>query len=138
MPLRADHEVVPLALTNRDESWKRSRVEVEVGIDVSDPAASGLASTGLDRVALAEVSVVVEDLHARQLALEHPFGCSVDGAVRDDDDLERARPCPAAIALPDQTDVPDDRIRLVVDRNDDRERDRDFALHGGHFAAQLA
>ena len=61
MPLRADREVEPFALGGLHVTGQRRRVEVEVGVDVADPAAAGLAGAGLDRVALAEIPVVVED-----------------------------------------------------------------------------
>ena len=94
-----------------------------------------LARAGLDCVALAEIPVVIQHLHARQFALEHAFRRSVHGAVGDDDDLERVVHSGCNTIL-DHTDVPGDRFGLVVHRNDHRERDP-FAVHGSHFVAGL-
>ena len=64
MPLRADREVEVLLLARRQERGQPGRVEVEVGVDVGDPASARLERAGLDRVALAEIPVVVDDPNA--------------------------------------------------------------------------
>src|SRR5262249_55883654 len=105
------------------------RIEIEVGVDVADPAAARLPGARLDRVPLAQVPVVVEDADVRQLALEHALGRSVDRAVGHDDHLE-ALPVGQSGRNPltDRADVVGDRLRLVVDGNDHRQGNIDILL----------
>ena len=62
MALRADGEVERRASSRaRDEVGEAARIEVEIRVDVADPAPARLERAQLDRVALAEVPVVVDD-----------------------------------------------------------------------------
>ena len=65
--LRADHEIERLPLGQPQIVGNRGWVEVEVGVDERDPPPERGERAELDRVALAEVPVVVDD--ACELAL---------------------------------------------------------------------
>ncbi len=89
MPLRADREVELLATRGLEVLGNRVRVEVEIGVDDRDPVSRGVERAHLDRVALSEVPVVVDDVHVDvALCLDQALGRAVDRAVRDDDELE--------------------------------------------------
>ena len=57
--LRPDREVELLGFSGLHKERKRRRVEVEIGVDVGNPAAPRLESANLDCVALAMIAVVM-------------------------------------------------------------------------------
>ena len=88
MPLRADDEVQGSGLGEAQEAWDRSRVQVQVRVHETDPLPAGLEAAELQGISLAEVAVVMEDTHAFVAELEQLLLRPIDGAVRDDDQLE--------------------------------------------------
>ena len=70
------------------EAWDRSRVQVQVRVHEADPLPACLEAAELQCISLAEVAVVVEDAHAFVAKLEQLLLCLINGAVRDDDQLE--------------------------------------------------
>ena len=92
-------------------------------VDERDPVAVRGQSPGLDRVALAEVAVVVDDPYVPVAStLQQTLGGAVDRAVRDDDQLDLLAGEPSGNSAPDHVDVLDDVVAAVVDRHDDRQR----------------
>ena len=141
MPFRADREVEVLPLRGADEQRQPGRVEIQVGVDVGDVAPAGLERPDLDRVALAEIPVVVDDANAAGGRLQRPLCRAVDRAVGDDDQLERLVET-GCDRLLDRGDVVDDRGLLVEDRHDHAQQDvlprRDRALGGCRRGPPLA
>jgi hypothetical protein len=120
VPLRSDHTVELLRARKGEVLGDRRRVEVEIGVDESDPVSARRKRAGLHRIALAEVAVVVDDPDAEvATALQQPLAAAVDRAIRDDDHLDvlgrqlpRRRPA-------DCLDVVDDLRAAVVHGHDD-------------------
>ena len=83
MALRTDREVELFATRHFEELRNRGGIEVQIVVDERDPVAVGGQSTGLDRVALAEVAVVVDDPYVPVAStLQQTLGGAVDRAVR--------------------------------------------------------
>ena len=120
VPLRADREVEPLAARGLEVVGDRVRVEVEVGVDDRDPVSGGVERAHLHRVALAEVAVVVDDVHVDvALGLDEALGRAVDRAVGHDDELDVLRREAARGGASDERQVLDDRLPAVEDGHDD-------------------
>ena len=122
MTLRADREVEVLASRDLEVERHRRRVEIEVGVDQRDPVAVRRERARLDRVALAEVPVVVDDAETDVAASAMQLLCRlVDRAVGDDDHLDVLAGQPVGERTADHVDVLDDLLSSVVDRQDRRQ-----------------
>jgi hypothetical protein len=123
MTLRADREIQALPPCSLDVRRDIRRIDVEVGVDQRDPFAMRRERAGPDRVALAEVAVVVDDADARLgPGGEQPLGSVVDRTVRHDDQLELCARQPLNSSRANHVDVLDDVVAAVVDGHDNRQK----------------
>src|SRR6059058_4666093 len=89
MPLRTDREVEPLPTGDVEVLRNRRGVEVEVGVDESDPLTVRGEGAGFHRISLAKVPVVVDDANAcAGTRSEQALAGVVDRPVGHDDHLD--------------------------------------------------